>query len=239
MAIAFVAILILLPREPKGAARQKTRLSAPLRALGNRTLLVLAIAALFYNIGFFTLLAFSPFAPGLDGFTALDLGFVFFGWGLAVAVTSVWVAPLLTARLPRSVVLAIVLPLLALDLIAVGVFVASTVGVIVGIVVGGLFLGVLNTVLTESVMEATDLPRSVASSAYSFVRFIGGAAAPPLAAAIAAATGQPSIAFYVGAASVLVATVLIVAGRKQLRRIDGVEESSREEAEAIGVADAA
>ena len=246
MAIAFVAILVLLPREPRGVVREKTRLSAPLRALGNRTLLVLAIAALFYNIGFFTLLAFSPFAPGLNGFSALNLGFVFFGWGLAVAVTSVWVAPMLTARMSRSVVLAVVLPLLALDLILVGVFVDSTVGVIVGIVVGGLFLGVLNTVLTESVMEATDLPRSVASSAYSFVRFIGGAAAPPLAAVIAAVTGQPAIAFYVGGASVLVATVLIVAGRRQLRRIDGTEESPREqadeaeeEAEALGVADAA
>ncbi len=31
-------------------------------------------------------------------------------------------------------------------------------------------------------MEATDLPRSVASSAYSAVRFLGGAVAPPLAA---------------------------------------------------------
>ncbi len=239
MAIAFVAILVLLPRERKGVVRQKTRLSAPLRALGNPTLLVLALAALFYNIGFFTLLAFSPFAPGLNGFSALSLGFVFFGWGLAVAVTSVWVAPLLTARLPRSVVLAIVMPLLAIDLILVGVFVSSTVGVIVGIVVGGLFLGVLNTVLTESVMEATDLPRSVASSAYSFVRFIGGAAAPPLAALIAAWTGNPSISFYVGGASVLVATVLLVAGRKQLRRIDGAVESPREEAEDVGLADAA
>ena len=32
---------------------------------------------------------------------------------------------------------------------------------------GRLLLGILNTVLTESVMEATDLPRSVASSSYS------------------------------------------------------------------------
>jgi MFS transporter, ACDE family, multidrug resistance protein len=238
MAIAFVAILVLLPRE-KGVTREKTRLSAPLRALGNRTLLVLAVAALFYNIGFFTLLAYAPFAPGLEGFSALGLGFTFFGWGLAVAITSVWVAPMLTSRLPRSTVLSIVLPLLALDLGAVGLFVSNTIGIIVGIVVGGLFLGVLNTVLTESVMEATDLPRSVASSAYSFVRFIGGAIAPPLAAAIAAATGHPAISFYVGGASVLVATVLIIAGRKQLRRIDGREETPRQEAEDIGVADAA
>jgi predicted MFS family arabinose efflux permease len=239
MAIAFVAILIMLPREPKGVVREKTRFTAPLRALGNRTLLVLAVAALFYNVGFFTLLAFSPFAPGLNGFTAFDLGLVFFGWGVAVAVTSVWVAPILTARMPRSTVLAVVLPLLAIDLGLVGLLVGSAVGIIVCIIVGGLFLGVLNTVLTEAVMNATDLPRSVASSAYSFVRFIGGAAAPPLAAAIAAWTGDPAISFYVGGASVLVAMVLIVAGRRRLRRIDGVEETVREEAEDIGVADAA
>ncbi|MFW8745473.1 hypothetical protein ACOI9R_35635, partial [Mesorhizobium japonicum] len=184
-------------------------------------------------------LAYAPFAPGLHGFSALGLGFTFFGWGVALAVTSVWGAPALTSRLPRSVVLSIVLPLLALDLVAVGLFVSSTVGIIVGIIVGGLLLGVLNTVLTESVMNATDLPRSVASSAYSFVRFIGGAIAPPLAAAIAGWTGNPSISFYVGGASVLVATVLVVAGRRQLRRIDGGEEAPRDEAEDIGIADAA
>jgi predicted MFS family arabinose efflux permease len=237
MAIAFVAILVLLPRE-KGVVRQKTRLSAPLRALGNRSLLVLALAALFYNIGFFTLLAYTPFAPGLDGFSALELGFTFFGWGLAVAITSVWVAPLLTARLPRSTVLAIVMVLLAADLVLSGLFVTNTVVLIVGIVVGGLMLGVINTVLTESVMEATDLPRSVASSAYSFVRFIGGAAAPPAAAAIAAATNA-SIPFFVGGASVLVATTLIITGRGVLRRVDGVPETARDEAEDIGLGEAA
>lgn len=237
MAIAFAAILVLLPRE-KGVVREKTRLSAPLRALGDRGLLILALAALFYNIGFFTLLAYTPFAPGLEGFGAMQLGFTFFGWGVAVAVTSVWVAPMLTARMKRSTVLAVVMTLLALDLVLAGAFVTDTVVLIVSIVVGGLLLGVINTVLTESVMEATELPRSVASSAYSFVRFIGGAAAPPAAAAIAAASNS-SIPFFVGGASVLVATALILFGRPALRRIDGGPETDAVEAEAIGVGDAA
>jgi len=113
MAIAFIAILILLPREPKGTVRIKTRLSAPLAALKTPALLILAIAALFYNIGFFTLLAYTPFAPGLKGFSAIGLGLTFFGWGISVAFTSVLVAPRLTAHLRRTTVLAIVLPLLA------------------------------------------------------------------------------------------------------------------------------
>ena len=43
---------------------------------------MLAVAALFYNIGFFVLLAFSPFPLG---FGALGIGLTFFGWGVALA----------------------------------------------------------------------------------------------------------------------------------------------------------
>ena len=238
MAIAFVAILILLPREAKGVVRVKTRLSAPLRALRNPGLLILAIAALFYNIGFFTLLAYTPFAPGLKGFTAIGLGLTFFGWGISVAVTSVWVAPLLTARLRRTTVLAIVLPLLAIDLAVAGLLVTNTTALITCVIVGGLMLGVLNTVLTESVMEATDLPRSVASSSYSAVRFLGGAAAPPLATTLAA-IGTPALPFFVGGASVLLAAVLIFSGQRALGRINGEAEAAPDEAEDVGLGDAA
>ena len=238
MAIAFIAILILLPREGKDAVRVTTKLSAPLSALKTPALLILALAALFYNIGFFTLLAYTPFAPGLKGFTAIGLGLTFFGWGISVAFTSVIIAPLLTARLRRTTVLGIVLPLLALDLMVAGLFVTVTTALIACVVVGGLMLGVLNTVLTESVMEATELPRSVASSSYSAVRFLGGAAAPPLATAIAAAA-TPAVPFFVAGVSVLIAAVLIVAGRRVLSRVDGVEEPAIVEAEAIGVGEAA
>jgi predicted MFS family arabinose efflux permease len=242
MAVAFVAILILLPREAKGVARVKTKLSAPLQALKNPALLILAIAALFYNIGFFTLLAYTPFAPGLHGFSAIGLGFTFFGWGISVAVTSVWVAPLLTARLRRTTVLAIVLPLLAIDLVVAGLLVTVTAALIACVIVGGLMLGVLNTVLTESVMEATDLPRSVASSSYSAVRFLGGAAAPPLATTLAV-IGTPALPFFVGGASVLLAAVLIFSGQRVLGRINGdagpAPAEAEGEAEAIGLGDAA
>ena len=238
MAIAFIAILILLPREGKDVVRVKTRLSAPLSALKTPALLILALTALFYNIGFFTLLAYTPFAPGLKGFTAIGLGLTFFGWGISVAFTSVIIAPLLTAHLPRTTVLGIVLPLLALDLVVAGIFVTVTAALIACVVVGGLMLGVLNTVLTESVMEATDLPRSVASSSYSAVRFLGGAAAPPLATAIAA-VATPAVPFFVAGVSVLIAAVLIVAGRRVLSRIDGGAEPAVVEAEAIGVGEAA
>ena len=219
--------------------RVPTKLSAPLRALRNPVILVLATAALFYNIGFFILLAYSPFPLGM---TAIGLGLVFFGWGVAVAITSVWVAPLFTARMRRTTVLAVVLPLLALDLVAAGIFVSSQLGLVLAVIVGGLLLGVLNTVFTESVMEGTDLPRSVASSSYSAVRFLGGAAAPPLATLLAEFF-VPATPYFVGAASVLVAMVIVIVGAGKLgavnhRPVPELAVPALIEAEAIGIGDA-
>jgi predicted MFS family arabinose efflux permease len=234
MAIAFLAVLVLL----RGPAEKRTPVpfSAPFKALGNPALAVLATAAFFYNIGFFILLAFSPFPLG---FGAMGIGFTFFGWGIALAVTSVWVAPLLMRRISRTRVILTVLPLLAVDLIVAGFLVESSTALVVCIVVGGLLLGVMNTVLTEAVMEATDLPRSVASSAYSSVRFLGGAIAPPLAAALWHAF-DATVPYLVAAAAVLVAALTIFLGRRILAHIDDEpDDAAVEDAEAILLGDAA
>ncbi|MEK6311707.1 MAG: MFS transporter [Curtobacterium sp.] len=225
MAIAFIAIVTLL--KTSGIEKPTpTKLSAPFRALGRPALAALAVTALFYNIGFFVLLAYTPFPLG---FGAIGIGFTFFGWGVGLAITSVWVAPMLTARLRRTTVLKIALPL---DLFAAAVVVSSQVGLIICVIIGGLVLGVLNTVLTECVMEATDLPRSVASSAYSAVRFIGGAIAPPVATLLADAIA-PSAAYVFAGASVAVAFVVVAATTRVLRRVDDGPESERVEAEAV------
>jgi len=228
MAVGFIAIATLLRED--GPRPTPTPLSAPFTALRVPAIRTLAGAALFYNIGFFVLLAYTPYPLGLD---EMGLGFTFFGWGLGVAITSVFAAPLLTARLPRTVVLRSVLVLLALDLVAGGLAISSRVGLIVCIIIGGLLLGVVNTVLTECVMEATDLPRSVASSAYSGVRFLGGAIAPPAASALAAAI-SPAFPMYAAAGAVLVAALIVLLGRRTLARADAHgEEPELVEAQAI------
>jgi len=232
MAVGFLAITVLLG--PETGPASPTRLSAPIRALRRPALAVLAAAALFYNVGFFVLLAYSPFPLGFD---ELGLGLTFFGWGLAVAVTSVLVAPLLTRRMRRTRVLWLVLPLLAADLVVAGIVVETPPALVACVVAGGLFLGVVNTVLTECVMEATDLPRSVASSAYSAVRFLGGAVAPPVATELALlfTEGTP---YYMAGGAVLVALLLVVLGAGALRRVDGHDVDPLGEAEALTAADA-
>jgi len=234
MAIAFIAVSALL-RGPLDK-RQPVPFSAPFKALGRPALAILAVAALFYNIGFFVLLAFSPFPLG---FGAMGIGFTFFGWGVALAITSIWVAPWMMRRMSRTAIILTVLPLLAVDLIAAGLVAETPSALVVCIVIGGLLLGVMNTVLTEAVMEATDLPRSVASSAYSAVRFIGGAMAPPIAALLWHAFNA-TVPYLFAAASVLVATLTVFLGRKVLARIDDEPvDAVAEDAEAITVGDAA
>jgi MFS family permease len=238
MAVGFVAIMTML-RKGSETKPTPTKLTAPFRGLARPGLGVMASAALFYNMGFFVLLAYTPFALadlGLDA--AIPLGLIFTGWGVCLAISSVWLAPALTNRMRRTTVLMVVIPLLALDLLLVALLVTSIVAIIVLVIVGGIFLGVLNTVLTECSMEATDLPRPVASSAYSGVRFIGGAIAPPVAAALGNAFGA-AVPFFFGTAVLVIATLIVIVGRRALRRADGAVEDVEDEAEAIGIGDAA
>jgi len=232
MAIAFIAVAVLV--RGTGERRTPMPLSAPIRALRTPSLAVLATAALFYNIGFFILLAFSPFPLG---FGAMGIGLTFFGWGVALAITSVWVAPALARRMPRTTIMQGTLVLLAVDLLVAGLLVESAAALVTCIVIGGLLLGVMNTVLTESVMEATDHPRAVASSAYSAVRFLGGAAAPPLAALLWHAFSA-SVPYYVAAVAVLVSGLIILLGRGALTRIDGHVADVQEEGAAVLIGDA-
>lgn len=212
--IAFIAILAFMPKQEIRPARASV--SAPFRALANPAILVFALVAFCYNIGFFVLMSYTPYALG---FTALGIGMVFTGWGISVAITSVVGAPVLTRRFPPRLVLWILLILFTVALVIAGLVVHSPTALVVMVVVGGLIIGMINTVLTECVMEASDLPRAVASSAYSGVRFIGGAIAPPIAASLAAAFSR-TVPFLFGAFGVLVAAVLVITFARLLNKAD-------------------
>jgi ACDE family multidrug resistance protein len=244
MAIALIALTVLLGRDT--TRPEPVALTATFRALQRPALLTLGLAALFYNFGFFSLLAWSPFpleaaahAAGVSEFGAHELGLIFCGWGIALAITSVFVAPVLTRRFGRRRTLYAMLGALAVVMAVLAVNVENLRILIIGIVVGGLFLGVMNTVLTESVMEATDLPRAVASSTYSGVRFVGGAAAPALAGVIAGALGYGA-PYWIGCAGLLVAAGVLFVGRAHLARIDHrlIEEGALDEAAVLTAADA-
>ncbi|WP_406031779.1 MFS transporter [Nocardioides sp. NBC_00163] len=218
MAIALVATLVFLPPTPK--PEKKVTLLAPLAALRHRGLLTMGIMALLYNWGFFTLLGYAPYPMGLHD--PLQLGWVFFAWGILVAVFAVWGAPWAQRRFGTAPTLYVNLLGLGALLAVIGLGVSSPTVVIVAVILSGIFVGLNNTLTTQAVMLVSPVERPIASSAYGFVRFIGGGLAPFAAGKIAEATDQ-SVAFCVGAAAFLIAIPVLASGHKLITAAESAE----------------
>jgi ACDE family multidrug resistance protein len=211
MSIALIASLVLVKKTP--APARKISLGAPLRALRHRGLLTMGLTALLYNWGFFTVLGYSPFPMHLD---THKLGLVFTCWGVLVAIFAVFAAPRLQARFGIARTLYVNLALFSADILIIGLF-ANHQAVLIGAVIAtGIFIGLNNTITTQAVMTVSPVERSVASSAYGFVRFIGGGLAPYFAGRMAEHWGV-HVPFYVGAISVAAAVVVLSTGHKLLR----------------------
>jgi MFS transporter, ACDE family, multidrug resistance protein len=222
MAVALVVTAFLLPATP--AAGHATSLLDPFRALRHRGLLGVGITALLYNIGIFTLLAFTPFPLAMN---AHQIGLIFFGWGLAAAFTSVVVAPTLQHRFGTVPVLTV--SLLALSLLLAVMAIGTDVKAVLAtcVVIAGVFIGVNNTLLTGTVMKAAPVERGVASAAYSFLRFGGGAVAPWLAGVLGE-TFNAHLPFWMGAATVLLGAGVLAATRRYLAHLDDPEDELAE-----------
>jgi len=232
MSIALIATTFFLPTTPPAARR--TSLADPFRALRHPGLLTIALTALFYNMGFFTLLAFTPFPLDMS---ALQVGYIFFGWGILLAITSVMVAPVLQRRFGAVPTVLASLTLFGLDLVMMALLTDSKAALVVGVVGAGAFLGVNNTVITEAVMGAAPVERPVASAAYSFVRFSGGAVAPYAAGKLGENVSMHA-PFWMGAAAVFVGVAILIGGRRFVEVTHVPPSQAADEGELIAVGDA-
>ena len=224
MTIALIATVFFVPSLPKPA--EKTSLAAPIKALRHRGLLTMGVMALLYNWGFFTMLGYAPYPMELD---AQKLGLVFTGWGLLVAAFSVWFAPRLQARFGTAKVLYVNMFALGIVMAVIAAGVDTPSVVIVAVIVSGAFIGINNTLTTQAVMLVAPVPRPVASSAYGFVRFIGGGLAPFVAGKIADATNL-GVPFYVGGVAFLLAIVVLATGHRLITAAESGPEPEPEEA---------
>jgi MFS family permease len=113
---------------------------------------------------------------------------------------------------------------------------------VVGVILAGAFLGINNTLITETVMKVSPVERGVASAAYSFVRFGGGAVAPWLAGKL----GERSVhvPFWVGSGAVVLGVFVLLTARREISAVDAahthdtVEQERPLEAAALTVGDA-
>ncbi len=214
MAIALVVTALLLPETPR--PQRMTTLADPFRALRHRGLLGVAVTALLYNFGFFTLLAFTPFPLDMN---AHEIGLIFFGWGLCLAFTSVVVAPRLQHRFGTVRVLLVNLLCFSALLVVMAVGTDDKTILATCVVIAGLFIGINNTLITETVMKAAPVERGVASAAYSFMRF-GGAAVAPWLAGVLGERVSVHLPFWVGAGAVLLGAGVLALTARHLSGID-------------------
>ena len=152
MSISLIATILFVDKTPQPT--RKTSITEPLRALKHRGLLVMSLTALCYNWGFFTLLAYTPFPMHLG---IHELGYVFTGWGILVAIFAVFVAPRAQRRFGTPKSLYVNLALLAVDLVVIAAFTTSQITLIVAVIVSGAFVGLNNTLTTQSVMLSPPL----------------------------------------------------------------------------------
>lgn len=212
MGIALVLSAVKLPADAH-QERPKVRLLDPLRALRHKGLLLTSIGSALYTAAFFTVLAWAPFVLL---FSATGVGLVFFGWGLAVAVSGVFLAPRLAARLGER--RATVVAVLGFAVLLAAMVIGSKPVVVVAVMLSGIGSGLLNTLFTGTAMSVSDAPRPTASAGYNFLRWMGGALAAALVGHVAEWFGSPHAPFAVGAVlCVLAAGTLALGG---LRRRD-------------------
>jgi MFS family permease len=209
MAVALVLCATTLPAD-HGGRRDPIRLLDPLRALRHGGLLRTSTGSALYTAAFFTVLAWSPFV--LE-WSAVQIGLIFFGWGLCVAVSGVLLAPKLAARLgERAATVASVIGYAVLVLLMA---VPSKPVLVVAVVLSGVVSGLLNTLFTGTAMSVSPAPRPVASAGYNFLRWFGGAVAATLVGHVAEWLGSPHAPFVVAAVLCAVAAGLLSIGSRE------------------------
>ena len=224
MAIALIATVVLVEPTPKPP--KKTSLAAPIKALRHRGLLTMALTALCYNWGFFTVLGYAPFPMALS---PVKLGLVFTGWGIFVAIFAVFGAPWLQERFGIAKTMYVNLAAFAVIVLVIAIWTLDRPVLIIATIVSGIVIGVNNTVTTQAVMTVSPVERPVASAAYSFVRFIGGGLAPYAAGRLVVAVNI-HFPFYIGAGAIVLGIGILATGHRLLG------EAERVQAEAVQAA---
>lgn len=107
---------------------------------------------------------------------------------------------------------------LAITLLVASIVIDNQLSLVICTVLIGFEIGGVNTLLTEAVMESSEIPRPVASSAYSGVRFFGGAIGAPVGTSLAAyGAGLPWV---FAACTSLVAVLILAMFGKYLKGAD-------------------
>ena len=208
--VAFL-LVIRFVYEPQGKAKRKPATLKDLATLiSYRPFLWSSLSGMFYYYGFFVVLAYAPLVIKL---TTIQLGLVFFGWGLLMAYGSAS----LSHRLEKSYTPKQILPysMAVYAVLLVLMFLIHIAWLqIVLVIASGLVAGLSNALFTSQVIEVSPYERSITSGTYNFVRWIGAAIAPVLSGVLGQSYGAHS-PFLLAAVIVIIGIAFILVNPKQ------------------------
>ena len=154
--------------------------------------------------------------------TPIKLGLVFFGWGVLVAIFAVFGAPRLQERFGIARTMYANLAAFAIIVLVIAIWTTDRAVLIPAVIASGIFIGVNNTITTQAVMTVSPVERPVASSAYGFVRFIGGGLAPYAAGRLVLAAGI-HVPFFIAAAAIVAGIGILSTGHRLLTNAEKVQ----------------
>jgi ACDE family multidrug resistance protein len=184
-------------------------------ALAHPAVLTNALVGLGYSYGFFTVLAYAPLALHLS---PLSLGLVFFGWGVLVAVSSVFLVGIAQRAIGPVPLLGVTIVSLAAIFLALGTTTSPHLGIAL-VIASGIFCGIANTLLTILAIDVSPFSRSISSGAYNFLRWSGGAVAPVLAGVLADRIGLRAPFTVAAVVALGAAAIVLVRGRSLTRAL--------------------
>ena len=208
--IGLIATLIWVKEPARREQPQPVR--AVFRPFSNAPFVIVSICGMLYYYSYFTVLTYSPLFLHLDTVT---LGLIFFGWGVMVAIGSVWLVNRLQIIMKPTTLL---IASLAVMVVSLGIIIAvdSLPLRIALLVLIGLPSGVCNAVYTVLSVDVSPHVRSVSTGAYNFLRWIGSAFAPVLSGILSAVT--PVMPYEVAAVLVVICAVVLFLSGSRINR---------------------
>ena len=175
--------------------------------------LIVSLTAALYYYAYFTILSYSPLYLNME---VLTLGLVFFGWGLGVAVGSVFIVNYLLRFF--KVVPILLGSLLAMLICFAVILTSGSMGwATAAIILVGIPSGICNALYTAVSVEVSPYTRSVSTASYNFLRWIGSAIAPVMAGFLGQAYA-PEVPYEVAVGMVIVAGLVLFVLRHPLTR---------------------
>lgn len=201
---AFIAVLIFV-KIPKLKEKRKNISLLDLKALfTNKKFMLISISSMLYFYGFVVILAYSPLVVNLN---PVEMGLLFFSWGLALACGSIIISTKLEKKYEVKKIVPVTILLFALVLLSImGVSSKSLLSML--IIFSGLLSGINNSLLTSYVMEL-DFEKNIISGGFNFLRWMGAASAPILSGYIAGTFNNMNLPFLLASVLCFISVLLL------------------------------